>query len=264
MTVQRIEFTTAKPLEAVESCPGSRAKTATALICSNPLLGTGLRHILFGTQFEIDHDISAADGVLPGHRAEPPALVIVEANRPSHSAAEVIRPVREWFPTARIVALADRFDLDMVWQARDAGADGFCLTASDREVLLTSLQLAMLGECVLPTSLVRAVLDAASLGAVSALRSERSADPRLVDPKASRLSAREAEILRCLTGGASNKMIARKLDVTEATVKVHVKAILRKLGAANRTQAAMWAMGQLAARESGVPARQIAVSRAEL
>jgi two-component system nitrate/nitrite response regulator NarL len=46
-------------------------------------------------------------------------------------------------------------------------------------------------------------------------------------------------------GGAPNKIIARQLDVTEATVKVHVKAILRKVGAANRTQAAMWATEHL-------------------
>ena len=57
----------------------------------------------------------------------------------------------------------------------------------------------------------------------------------------SRLSGREAQILHCLTKGASNKLIARDLGVAEATIKVHVKAILRKVKAANRTQAAMWA-----------------------
>ncbi len=59
------------------------------------------------------------------------------------------------------------------------------------------------------------------------------------------LSTRESQILHCLTDGAPNKVIARKLDVAEATVKVHVKAILRKIGAANRTQAAMWATTHL-------------------
>jgi two-component system, NarL family, nitrate/nitrite response regulator NarL len=66
-----------------------------------------------------------------------------------------------------------------------------------------------------------------------------------VDPSAAaianKLSAREAQILVHLTRGASNKLIARGLGVAEATVKVHVKAILRKVNAANRTQAAMWA-----------------------
>jgi two-component system nitrate/nitrite response regulator NarL len=58
---------------------------------------------------------------------------------------------------------------------------------------------------------------------------------------ANRLSTREAQILRHLTQGASNKLIARELGLAEATIKVHLKAILRKAKVANRTQAAMWA-----------------------
>jgi two-component system nitrate/nitrite response regulator NarL len=55
------------------------------------------------------------------------------------------------------------------------------------------------------------------------------------------LSFREASILRCLMDGDSNKVIARKCDIAETTVKVHIKAILRKIGVKNRTQAALWA-----------------------
>ena len=60
------------------------------------------------------------------------------------------------------------------------------------------------------------------------------------------LSPRETSILRCLARGASNKLIGREIKISEATVKVHVKAILRKIGATNRTQAAVWAMGNAA------------------
>jgi two-component system nitrate/nitrite response regulator NarL len=56
------------------------------------------------------------------------------------------------------------------------------------------------------------------------------------------LSTREKCILRCLIFGDSNKVVARKMDIAEATVKVHIKAILRKIRAQNRTQAAIWAM----------------------
>ncbi len=70
-------------------------------------------------------------------------------------------------------------------------------------------------------------------------------EPKSSDPKARSLSARETEILSSLMEGTPNKLIARKLHVAEATVKDHVKAILRKIGAANRTQAAMWAKGHL-------------------
>ena len=67
------------------------------------------------------------------------------------------------------------------------------------------------------------------------------------------LSNREAEILHCLMQGAPNKIIARQLDVAEATVKVHVKAILRRISVANRTQAAMWAVEHLSPTGSEDP-----------
>src|SRR5260221_13801960 len=66
------------------------------------------------------------------------------------------------------------------------------------------------------------------------IRTERTLTPQL--------SAREKSILRCLIEGDSNKCIARKIDIAEATVKVHVKAILRKIRVQNRTQAAIWGM----------------------
>jgi two-component system nitrate/nitrite response regulator NarL len=72
-------------------------------------------------------------------------------------------------------------------------------------------------------------------------------------PGERRLSQREQEILRWLMEGAPNKVIARKLNVAEATVKVHIKAILRKIGAHNRTQAAMWATQQLGSASDEIP-----------
>ena len=59
---------------------------------------------------------------------------------------------------------------------------------------------------------------------------------------ADKLSNRESEILHCLVDGSSNKAIARRLEITESTVKVHMKSLLRKINAANRTQAAIWGM----------------------
>ena len=65
------------------------------------------------------------------------------------------------------------------------------------------------------------------------------------DAAAPQLSPRELVILRCLIEGNSNKGIARKIDIAEATVKVHVKAILRKIRVQNRTQAAIWGMNNV-------------------
>ena len=88
------------------------------------------------------------------------------------------------------------------------------------------------------------------------MNSERAIFVTAEDTVAPQLSPREKSILRCLIEGDSNKCIARKIDIAEATVKVHVKAILRKIRVQNRTQAAIWAMnhGALAvAQNSNAP-----------
>jgi two-component system nitrate/nitrite response regulator NarL len=216
----------------------------TALICDNLLLRSGLHNILRGTSFAL---IEAASATGPGRlqpAASTPALVIVDASQNSVRVLEVIKQAREHFPQARIVALADRFDLSVVRYGHEAGANGFCLAASASDVLIKSLELVMLGETVLPFEVVRSLLGGASQNGEQPLQGSR-AEPKQSDLKACKLSAREKEILGCLTQGEPNKIIARKLDITEATIKVHVKAILRKIGAANRTQAAMWASQRL-------------------
>jgi two-component system nitrate/nitrite response regulator NarL len=157
----------------------------------------------------------------------------------------MVRQVKERHPAARIVVLSNDFDLGFVRQGLEAGANGFCLTDKSREVLITSLELVMLGELALPTELVRSMLNVVHLSPKPESASEVQVEPKAPAPRSNSLSAREAEILSSLMEGTPNKLIARKLHVTEATVKVHVKAILRKIGAANRTQAALWAKGHL-------------------
>jgi two-component system nitrate/nitrite response regulator NarL len=112
--------------------------------------------------------------------------------------------------------------------------------------LIKALELVMLGETILPSRLLSCIPktkhndERGSAG----LDSEGHAQS-LVQVEGSglpRLSSRERAILHCITEGAANKVIARKIDIAEATVKVHVKAILRKIRASNRTQAAIWAM----------------------
>jgi two-component system nitrate/nitrite response regulator NarL len=129
----------------------------------------------------------------------------------------------------------------MVRLGYEAGVNGFCLAAIDPEVFLKSLELVMLGESVLPCGLLRSIMDWAPEAGRQPVQDTKVAGSKLSELAAFKLSARETEILKCLMKGESNKGIARKLDITEATIKAHVKAILRKTGAANRTQAAMWA-----------------------
>lgn len=220
----------------------------TALICDNSLLRSELQRVLSGSSFVIAEAVSVAG---PGRfqRLVPEAtLVLIEASQNTGRALEIVRQVRDQAPEARIVVLADDYDLDFLRLGHEAGVDGFCLAASAREVLIKSLELVMLGESVLPFGVLRSIM-----GMIPQTRDQPPpvtimAEPKLPDLTDCKLSAREAEILGCLREGAPNKAIAYKLDISEATVKVHVKAILRKIGAANRTQAAMWASQRLPRR----------------
>ena len=100
-----------------------------------------------------------------------------------------------------------------------------------------------MGETVFPAFLSLALEPEANDLEDSALRDDDQAIlVRAEGEIAPHLSPREQSILRCLTEGDSNKSIARKIDIAEATVKVHMKAILRKIRVHNRTQAAIWGM----------------------
>jgi two-component system nitrate/nitrite response regulator NarL len=205
----------------------------TLLLCENSLLRTGLKHILSGTCFNVT-DVSGSI----------PDLYLVDASDPSERLLETVRSVKSQHPLVRVVLIGNQFDRSFLLSGVSAGVDGFCLAASDREVLVKSLELIMLGENILPGTLVQSLLNQAAASSQQGLSSAASAQ-NLPDPRVHKLSPREKVILQSLMGGDANKVIARKLDITEATIKVHVKAILRKIGAANRTQAAMWATGNL-------------------
>jgi two-component system, NarL family, nitrate/nitrite response regulator NarL len=214
----------------------------TVLIEPNRLFRDGLKHLLNGTRFEVGAEFNTVDlARAAAETAETPDLVISgqavtdEAN---------LRAIREAFPTARIVVLADDLSVEALRAAMGSGADGFLSKSVSPEALIQSLQLVMLGEKVFPTNLAAMLLDLNS--APSPLNSIRG------------LSPREQEILQALVTGASNKVIAYKLNITEATVKVHLKTLLRKIDVNNRTQAAIWAMNNgFTADSSPVAARRL-------
>jgi two-component system nitrate/nitrite response regulator NarL len=224
----------------------------TVLICQNMLLRAGIRHILSGTRFTpMDESYEDPKGLQAFADKVPVLVVICEAWTQVEYAAS-IQELKAHCPSARVVLLTDDMDPETVLTLCRTGADGFCPTNMERQALVKALEMVMLGETFIPASVGLALLDqtrrapSAGFAAVAARPVDDTA--RLLN----KLSEREAQILRCLTLGASNKVIARELGVAEATVKVHIKAILRKVKASNRTQAAMWAAGHFGAAQNGV------------
>jgi len=213
-------------------------------VCTNPLLRLGLENILSEAGFVVWHDILDGFSTLPAVDHELPALYIIDGCSFASGAVDLVRRLRIHAPAARIVILADAFDPETVSAAWDAGAHGFCLSNHKYDVLIKSLELVMLGETVIPAEIVLPIagVNAYRAGCQAA---GCSSELGFSGHSVRKLSSREAEILTCLKDGAPNKVIARKLNLSEATVKVHVKTILKKIGARNRTQAALWAARQV-------------------
>jgi len=228
-------------------------QVTTILGCKNSMLREGIKHILSSTRYKVHpEDLSCRGTTAPQLYGHTSVLYIIDSNLYPNGMTTVVRELKGQHANTRVVILADGFDLEEMKLSLQAGADGYCLATTGCEALIKYLDLVMLGEVVFPSS---ALLNAVSSSGEAAVRKESAPiamsplqAERLTEAKDSvirTLSSREAEILQCLMEGAPNKVIARKLEVAEATVKVHIKAILRKIRVANRTQAAMWAVNHL-------------------
>jgi two-component system nitrate/nitrite response regulator NarL len=213
----------------------------TYLLCRNILLRTGIAQLLAGSQFALSGDASAGVPDLSAADNNPPTLILICESLSLEGYLGLFAELKERCPGARLVLLADHLEPQAIGQLVDAGLNGLCSTGMSQGAMLKALELVMLGETFLPASVGFALFEQVS--AQKPTLTVIDGNPAMA---ANRLSDRETQILRLLTTGASNKLIARELGLAEATVKVHIKAILRKARAENRTQAAMWARQFLA------------------
>lgn len=221
---------------------------ATVLVESNNLLREALARILNTAHFNIIASASSLDPVvLTSLRRHQSSLLVVGASNDPDETVKQIKLFKELNQTGYVAVLAERVRLGDILSIFRAGANACVTKITTCEALVKSLELVVLGETILPREFLPVLLgneDAAFERDIGAHATELA---QMASKDMPRLSAQEKRILRCLIDGDPNKIIARKVDIAEATVKVHVKAILRKIRLHNRTQAAVWAMshGQL-------------------
>ena len=210
----------------------ARHSVTTVLIGPSSLFLEGLRHILNKTDFRVVAVKSKAEQWIRRQGQEPGnILFIVDGAREPEAACRQIQLLKERHPEAFITALIDSNQLADFAELFQAGAKACLAKGVSSSIFLKSLELVMLGETLLPSSILSSMC----------ARLEMQVSSMPVTAPQARLSAQEERILGFLVKGHSNKAIARELAITDATVKVHVKAILKKIGAQNRTQAAIWA-----------------------
>lgn len=161
-----------------------------------------------------------------------PDLVLLDLNMKGMGGIEALTAIKQRMPDSRVVMLTVSDHADDLVAAIRAGADGYLLKDMEPEALLDNIRNALFGRMVISDSL--------STLLAQAIRDQGQASHR----QGAELTDREQTILDCLAQGMSNKLIARQLNITEGTVKVHVKHLLKKLNFRSRVEAAVWAVQQ--------------------
>lgn len=226
-----------------------RYSFATVLVGEDSLRKEGLARIISSKSVRVLASISDADDLLDNDvlskvPASQALFLIVHSGDDFSPTIEQIDSFRRRHADGRIAVVADHFRLSDLTAAFRAGATGYFIDVMNCDAFIKSIELVMMGGTVFPTAFLTSALDATKpdVDDAPALNDD---DRPLIDADkgpAQRLSPREISILQCLIEGDSNKCIARKINIAEATVKVHIKAILRKIRVQNRTQAAIWGL----------------------
>lgn len=195
------------------------------VVDDHPMLRAGLAQLL-----EQADDITliglAADGAegvelaLGAH----PDVVLMDLEMPGLDGIEATRRIRASCEHTQVVILTSFSDRARILDALDAGAAGYLLKDAEPDQLLRGIRAAAVGEAPLAPR------------AASELLAERH-ETR----PASGLTPREREVLAMVAEGLPNKLIARRLEISEKTVKAHLTRIFERLGVSDRTQAALWA-----------------------
>ncbi|MGV0055538.1 MULTISPECIES: two-component system response regulator NarL [Pseudomonadaceae] len=196
------------------------------------MMRRGLRDLL-----ELENDLEVVaeagngeDAIALAQQTEPD-LILMDLNMPGIDGLETTRRMRDVDIDARIVMFTVSDEQGHVLEALRNGADGYLLKDMDAEQLIEQIRLAATGRMALSPELTQVLAEAIRV----------RPKPTGQVPFSS-LTKREKEVLRQIAKGQSNKMIARKLGITEGTVKVHVKNLLHKLGLRSRVEAAVWVL----------------------
>lgn len=152
-----------------------------------------------------------------------PDVVLMDLSMPGLGGSEATRRILETQPEVKVIILTSFSERSHVLGAIEAGATGYLLKDSDPEQLIQGIKSAASGEVP---------IDPRVAGALLPLRSAQPGE---------KLSVREREVLLLVVEGLTNKQIARRLAISEKTVKAHLTNVFRTIGADDRTQAALWA-----------------------
>ena len=195
------------------------------LVDDHPLVRAGLAELLRGTA-DIDVVGTAADGTeaLELVRSVRPDVVLMDLQMPGVDGVAATRSIVAEGIGADVLVLTSFSDGERILAALDAGAVGYLLKDADPDQVLDGVRAVARGESPLHPRAARELLES------------RSSLPPPIQ-----LTPREAEVLELVREGLANKQIARRLGISERTVKAHLTSVFARIGVVDRTQAALWA-----------------------
>jgi two-component system nitrate/nitrite response regulator NarL len=171
-----------------------------------------------------------------------PQVILLDNHLPGVTGIAALPALREAAPGAHILMLTVSEDEQDLGNALRAGARGYVLKTAEGDELAEAIRRTARGESVVSPDMTGKLVNA-----FRAVNEPPPAAPEAAADPLAALSPREQEILRFIAQGASNKVIARELDIAETTVKIHVQHILRKLNLSSRVQAAVVLAGRAGA-----------------
>jgi len=204
------------------------------LVDDHPLLRKGLTQLIeLEDELEVIGEANNGKTALEMAKENEPDLIVLDLNMEGMDGLETLRAMRSAEITSRIIMLTVSDNDEDVICAITYGADGYLLKDMDPEQILEKLKEAAIGKMVISEKLTH-VLAGAIRGGESSNKTNLLA----------KLTSREHETLKLIAKGMSNKLIARELDISDGTVKVHVKHLLKKLKLSSRVEAAVWMVNQ--------------------
>ena len=198
--------------------------TRVLLVDDHPILRVSLSRLL-----DAEPDMEVVGAARDGSEAvaliaeTSPDVVLMDLSMPVMDGVEATREIAASGATVKVVVLTSFSDRERIHEALEAGAIGYLLKDAEPDELLRGVRAAARGDWPIDPRAARLLLGGGG----------RSTGPRL--------SAREHEVLGLVAAGLANKLIARKLGISERTVKAHLTRIFEQLGVTDRTQAALWA-----------------------
>ena len=215
------------------------------VVDDHPVFRSGLAHLLTA-QEDLHVAGIVGDGAQVGEavRRHRPDVILMDLSMPGVDGIQATRDALAACPDVKVIALTAFVDNARVLGVLDAGAIGYLLKDADARDLVAGVRAAAAGQSPMSSAAARALVG------------ERR---RAVEDV--HLTPREAEVLALLAEGLTNRRIAGRLGISEATVKAHISRILGAIGVQDRTQAAIWvhrhgtAPPRLAARSAGSAAR---------